>query len=197
MIDKQMRVADNIYEKLRVVDPYCVLAGGAPRDWYLGYEAKDLDFYFVSVARTINAVRKQLQAAFGREVSLLMDREGHAPGEMYKCMPNLVRIWEMEVDEQPVQLIQLCGPGDQWRVVDNMDVSICKAWYLPERGVQLHEDFKLTMASKVMFLKEGYTWSDKHGQKMISYFNDQYYAGDKQQAVDKLVRSVLKGFDNE
>lgn len=194
--EEQKEIANKIYENLRIVDPHCILAGGAPRDWYFNKEAKDLDFYFVSTARTINAARKQLEALFGQgNIKLLMDKDGHRPNEMYKCMPNLLRIWEMKFGGQDVQLIQLGGFGSTWKVLDNMDVSICKAYYLPEQGVKLHPDFKLTLASKIMFVKDGYEWNMKHGQKMIEYFKNEFYAGTKEQAKDCLVRKALKEYE--
>lgn len=35
-IEQQKATAQSVYEKLKVIDPHCVLAGGAPRDWYFG-----------------------------------------------------------------------------------------------------------------------------------------------------------------
>ena len=194
-IEKQKDIANIIYDRLRLADPHCILAGGAPRDWYFGKEAKDLDFYFVSTTRTIRSTRKQLEALLGKEVSLLMDKEGHRPSELYQSMPNLIRIWEVAVEGVPVQLIQLCSPGDQWKVVDNMDVSICKAWYLPEQGIKLHTDFKLTVASGIMFLKDNYAWDMKHAQKMLTYFKGQFGCGNKDQATQALVNKALKAVE--
>lgn len=195
-IKSQKETANSIYERLRLADPHCILAGGAPRDWYFNKEAKDLDFYFVSTATTINATRKQLEGVLDTKVSLLMDKEDHKPSEVYQSMPNLIRIWELMVDGMSVQLMQLSKPGDQWKVVDNMDVSICKAWYLPEQGIQMHRDFKLTIASGSMFLKENYTWDMKHAQKMLSYFkNDFGAANSKAQVVDSLVYKLLRDIE--
>lgn len=191
-IGKQKQVANEIYESLRVVDPHCILAGGAPRNWHFNCKASDLDFYFVSTASTIDAVRKQLEKALGREVKLLMDRDGHKPNEMYKSMPNLIRIWELEFADEKIQLIQLSGLGSTWKVVDKMDVSICKAWYTPEKGIQLHKDFKLSLASNIMFVSEGYSWDGKHGQKMINYWGDKFTAGYREKAIEAVVNKAVE-----
>ncbi len=109
-IEKQLDIADKIYDKLKIVDPYCILAGGAPRDWYFNNPARDLDFYFTSIGSTFGAVKKQLSKLFD-DVTLLMDKEGYPAGRtsMYKTMPFLKRIWEFTVDGIPVQLIELTG----------------------------------------------------------------------------------------
>lgn len=193
-IEDQKNVANRVYEKLRMVDPHCILAGGAPRNWYFGFEASDLDFYFVSTGSTISAVRRQLESVFGQKIGLLMDKEGDSPNEMYKSMPNLMRIWELEVESQKVQLIQLHGIGSQWKVVDKMDVSICKAWYTPENDVKLHKDFRLSLASKVMFVSEGYNWDSKHGQKIINYFGDMFSPSYRENAIDIVVRKATEEF---
>jgi tRNA nucleotidyltransferase/poly(A) polymerase len=41
----QQSVADSLLARLEAIDPHCIIAGGAPRDWYLGRLANDLDVY--------------------------------------------------------------------------------------------------------------------------------------------------------
>lgn len=190
-VEQQKIIADEIYAKLQVIDPYCILAGGAPRDWYFGNPANDLDFYFYSNGSTIGAVRKQLEAQFGT-VQLLMDRERCASSPLYKTMEDLVRIWEMEYQGQKVQMIQLGNPRSTFKVVDKMDVSVCQVWYIGGE-VKLSENFKLTLASNIMFpTTEGYSWSDPHAQKMITRFKGKFQAGTKEIAQDVVIRKALQ-----
>jgi len=44
-IEAQKTIANTLIHKLEAVDPHVILAGGAPRSWFLGQEARDLDFY--------------------------------------------------------------------------------------------------------------------------------------------------------
>lgn len=44
-IEEQQKISRKILKSLRQVDPAAVIAGGAPRDWKLGREARDLDFF--------------------------------------------------------------------------------------------------------------------------------------------------------
>ena len=140
-ITLQQAVADNILSKIRLVDPGAILAGGAPRDWYLGYTANDLDFYFCSTGMTAGAVKKQLKAVGVENVESSSDFH---TTELYSTMEGLVRIWNTEVSGTKVQLIQLDTPQNRWQVVDRMDVSVCKVWYL-NGHINLHSDFKLSL----------------------------------------------------
>ena len=72
-----------------------------------------------------------------------------------------------------------------------MSVSICKAWY--KGGViKLHKDFKMTLASKRMFLSEGYSWSDLHPAKGAGYFTD-YNKSTEKLAIDRITQKALEG----
>lgn len=53
-IEEQNVVAKKVLEKIKIVDPYVILAGGAPRDWYFGNPCNDLDIYYYSNAMTIH-----------------------------------------------------------------------------------------------------------------------------------------------
>lgn len=186
-IEKQKQIADKVYEMLTIIDPSCVLAGGAPRDWYLGNEANDLDFYFCSTASTVARTEKQLSRVGIQAKASVCP----AQSELYQSMEGLKRIWNAEVDGMKVQLIEMKDPKHRFKVVDNMDISICKAWYSQTGDIHLHRDFKLTIASGVMFLKENYRWSDKHGQKMKERFQRKFSCGTVDQAKNSLVSKAL------
>ena len=44
-IDQQKLTADGILGILEQFNPDCILAGGAPRDWYMGNPCNDLDIF--------------------------------------------------------------------------------------------------------------------------------------------------------
>lgn len=56
-IDYQKSVADIVLSKLELLDRYCIIAGGAPRDWYLGMEATDIDVYLYYPVNTTSQQR--------------------------------------------------------------------------------------------------------------------------------------------
>ena|SRR4030067_2711319 len=187
-IVEQKQVASKVYHKLRLADPDCLLAGGAPRDWYFNEPCNDLDFYFCSTACTMGSTKAQLESLGFNDVHHVSDQ---FTNELYKSMEGLVRIWECIVDGMKVQFIQLAEPKYRWRVVDNMDVSICKAYCRKDMQIVLTQDFKLTVASGIMFLKIGYGWDQKHALKMQERFKNKFYAGTKELAMDKLVKQSL------
>lgn len=194
-IEEQKGIADEIYTKLKVIDPYCILAGGAPRDWYFGNTANDLDFYFHSGGSTITATKSQL-GFFFPEVTLLMHNDSSAfkngQDERYKTMPFLRRIWEMHYKGVKVQLIQLSENLKQFKVVDFMDVSICQCSYLNGQ-IRMHDNFKKTLVSGIMFLtSEGYNWSDRHGVKMAERFKNKFSLGTEEQANNRILKNAVR-----
>lgn len=187
-IEKQKAVADEVYSKLMLADPWCVLAGGAPRDWYLGTECNDLDFYFCSTARTLGAVRRQLDSLFGAGV--FTAKCEHLCG-MYKHMDSLQRIFEGKVGGMTVQLMQLHTTGEQWKVMEGFSTSICKATYHSGK-ITLHKEFKETLVSGTMFLTDGYKWSDMHPNKLRERFEGTFSLGTKEQARARIINNALR-----
>jgi len=193
-IEQQKATAQSVYEKLKVIDPYCVLAGGAPRDWYFGNECNDLDFYYVSTATTINACRNQLQKVF-KDVEIKTLSEIHESSSsgaremsnLYRKMPSLIRVWQCKIAGMSVQFIQLAEMGSQFKVIDHMDVSICKIWADVNMDIRLTEAFKKTLASKSMFLSEGYQWSDPHPQKMKQRFEGIFGCASSEGQVNSII----------
>lgn len=192
-IEQQKATAQSVYEKLKVIDPYCVLAGGAPRDWYFGNECNDLDFYYVSTATTINACRNQLQGVFKEvEIKTLSEIHEKSSGKrkmsnLYQKMPSLIRVWQCKIAGMEVQFIQLAELGSQFKVIGCMDVSICKIWADVNMNIRLTEAFKKTLASKSMFLSEGYQWCDPHPQKMKQRFEGKFGCASSEDQVNSII----------
>lgn len=188
-IETQKALVDDLLTKLEVISPYVILAGGAPRDWYLGEVAQDLDIYIYSSAETIATFQKQLKYATGIEFKHNWELQAN-DRSLYTSMPQLRRVFEAEMNGEKVQIMQLNNPRDEFKVVDNMSTSVCKAWY-KSGNIYLKDDFKLTIATNTMFLSEGYSWADPHPKKMLNRFKDKFYCGTKSQIISKLVRDVI------
>jgi len=188
-LDKQRVLADEILAGLKVISPYAILAGGAPRDWYFAEEAKDLDFYLYSSAITVNAAKKQIAAALGISTDRVVHKAEHETG-VYQTMKCLRRIFNVYDYHIPVQIMQLCDPSDEFHVVNAMSTSICRVWY---EGGEIHKtkDFLLTTKTGIMFLDEGYSWSDPHPTKIRERFVKKFCAGTKEQVTNKLLYKAL------
>lgn len=169
-IAKQKEVATKVIERLSIIDPYVILAGGAPRDWYFEKEASDLDFYLHMGGKTQSARMKQLNLALG-DMTIKWERKDSFNLDLYKTMKFLQGIYETEIDGIKVQVMNLQDEGDTFKVVDSMSCSICKAWWKPEAGIRVHQDFNLTVKSGVMFLSEGYDWTAPHPSKVATKFD--------------------------
>ena len=88
-IEKQMSVAQNVLNKLEFFDPSCILAGGAPRDWYFGNLANDLDFYVYFRPDLPNWWRSNQLEKVGLKGFLPKGREDFEFPENYKRNPHL------------------------------------------------------------------------------------------------------------
>lgn len=192
-IESQKALADGLLDVLYKISPYVMLAGGAPRDWYFGEEANDLDIYLYSPASTIGAMLKQLKACTGIDfkfnAELMQD-----DNSLYKHMPQLRRIFEAEMEGMKVQIMQLNNPLDEFRVVENMSTSICKIWY-QQGKTHLTKDFKLSVATKCMFLKDEYKWTDPHPKKMAEKFKGKFTPTTKERCHEILINSSLQGLN--
>ncbi len=107
---EQQKIARDVYEKLTVIDPRCLLAGGAPRDWYFGYAARDLDFY-IETRKNSRAyeVGQQLES-----LGFVEDDRGYSVSysdAVYESMGCLKRVWNLLLPpyDTPIQVVEIFG----------------------------------------------------------------------------------------
>lgn len=199
-IGQQKNIAEDIMDNIKIIDPYALLAGGAPRDWYFGNTCNDLDIYYYSNGDTVGACKGQLESLFphltftnrSERFENKIAQQDHL--EIYNSMKFLKRVFETTVGGLTVQFIQLEENKKQFKVVEAMDVSICQCWYNHYTGViTLSDNFKMTLATNIMFLPNGNSWSDKHPSKMHDRF-PKLARGTYKQAKDNLIRKALGGY---
>ena len=186
----QKNAARDLLKGLEIISPHSILAGGAPRDWFFGRKANDLDFYFsVEESLTQRAVQGQLNQVLPKNVEFI-EAKDFPVDPMYKHMENLKRIWYLEYKGIPVQLIQMKSAPDVFGVVDKMSCSICKVWW-KNGDIVPEKDFILTLTTKYMFLNEGYTWEDLHPQKMEQRFKGEFHRATKKQAETRFFNKAI------
>lgn len=196
-VEQQKSIAKDIMDGIKIIDPYALLAGGAPRDWYFGNPCNDLDIYYYSNGDTVNACKGQLEALFPHLIfinrSERFERNSREDQlEVYNSMKFLKRVFETNVSGLKVQFIQLEDNKKQFDVVGAMDVSICQCWYNHYKDqVVLSNNFKMTLATNIMFLPNENSWSDKHPAKMHERF-PKYSRGTYEQAHNSILRKALK-----
>lgn len=193
-IYEQKAIADELLERLEIICPHVILAGGAPRDWYFGKEANDLDIYYSLNPQNSEAADNfQLSKVLPEEMTQTkMGFEHTNMDPMYNHMEALRRISYYEYKGMNIQLIRLHKKRDVYQALSNMSCSICRVWY-KNGEIHLTQDFKKTINSGVMWLKEGYNWRDYHPSKMFERFRFEYSTGTEEKADKVILRKVLKG----
>lgn len=192
-IDKQKSIADKILKSLSKINPTVIVAGGAPRDWYLGKEADDIDVYIhYDIAPPVHIAR-HLKEDIGFEVEVLGELD-EAKQTEYEKLPSLLRVFQGYVDEQRVQVMVLSEPT--YNIVQQFPVSSSKVWYCTERGVVPEREFqKEFIEERIQLVKEEY-WEEYRGnvpkhqlgnkgnkgnyiRKIMAKFPDCFYVNEK------------------
>lgn len=166
-IAHQQKVALEILHKLECGDPYAILAGGAPRDWYFDKPANDLDFYVYLPEATCHFEELRWKR-LGLDVTRLDYEQRH--NNKYKMMPDLFRMYEGVLDGVPFQ-IMVMQKSTFNSVLPYFGTSICKVWW-KGHGVRTTVDFLMSVYGKKVYTQEGYLATDYHITKMLKYFPD-------------------------
>ena len=172
-IEQQKKVADDVLKKIECVDPTAIVAGGAPRDWYLGNLASDIDvfFYFRNDLTTtrIGDILKSL----GLDVFRV--NEGNGLPDIYKKNPQLRAVFDCVVEGLSVQLLLMLEPTFK-SVIDHFPLNICKVWY-KNSSIKTTKDFERAIKHKaIVKVSSLYANQDKYLQKIKSKFPEfKYY----------------------
>lgn len=173
-IQRQKMVANWALECIEKFDPTCIVAGGAPRDWYFNKGASDIDLFFHFRENSLSwQVKDLLENSLGVIVS---QKGGDDFPEHYKRNPNLRRVFEISRDGVKVQFMEMDKPT--WDVVGKFPISISKAWYKGE-SIKLEKDF-LVGEKYSAIIKTGnlYNNSDAYIKKIRKKFPEfKYYDG--------------------
>ena len=105
-VEDQKQLAQSVYNKLTIIDPRCLLAGGTPRDWYFDKPAKDLDFYIQTPEdrRYYESSEIFERLGFRRTTT-----KTETTFDQYEKMPSLKRVWDFTFRgyHTPVQIMEL------------------------------------------------------------------------------------------
>lgn len=164
-IDKQKKIALEILHKLEAVDPTCILAGGAPRNWYFNKEANDLDFYIHLPNETLENTGLRFKR-LGLNLTHV-DYKSDAWKE-YGVMVDLFRIYDGNYSGQKVQ-VMIMNKNTFESVLPEFGVSICKFWW---KGGKINPtlDALISVLEKTLYVKEGYSAKEIHVEKVKNYF---------------------------
>ena len=175
-IEKQ--TAQIVLNTLCTIDKNCILAGGAPRDWYFNKPATDLDF-FVYIPNSIsdNTIIDLISNLF--VIDEIKNNNAYMP---YIKNPNLRFVFQIGGYGVPVQIMVMNFKTDF--VLDSFPLSISKiAW---KDGVLYpSEDFKLALKYNAIFqTSQGYANNTKYFNKILSKFPDKEFFTSKERMIN-------------
>lgn len=179
-IETQMDVAQKVLNKLELFDPSCILAGGAPRDWYFGNLANDLDFYVYFRPDLPIGWRESQLEKVGLKGFRAKGRQDQEFPENYKRNPHLLAVYEGIVSGEKIQVMFM----DQKTfhcVVDLFPFGICQAWwkgkdyinYWTKSSIHTSRYFDESVKHKILkLLNDLYSDSDGYIEKIRNKFPD-------------------------
>ena len=162
----QKVTAHELLYKLEAIDPNCILAGGAPRDWYFEKPCNDLDFYIHLHGETMSDTALRFKR-LGLKVKP-MNWSDNKEGLQYKCMEHLHRIYEGVKNGIKFQVMVMNFSTFEC-VVGNFGTSVCKAWWKGGE-VQTTTEFLLSHHLNIIFKKDDYTAKVLHVGKMVKRY---------------------------
>jgi hypothetical protein len=167
IIEKQIAVANKLINEFEVIDPNCIIAGGAPRNWYFGKPANDLDLYVYTPDKTYTERKKRLKHTTVKNLKSLTKESG----EMYACMKHLKTVYSGEYLDMPVNIMFMGKPTFD-SVVNHFGTSICKTWYKSGSCINLETEFLVGEFFKRIYVANDYNAKVAHVSKMEKYFPD-------------------------
>jgi hypothetical protein len=183
IIEEQKKVADFLLRKLEIIDPFCILAGGAPRDWLMSKEATDLDFYlYTPVNIGIPHFIVQLQRIGITGVSLTPISALSAESG-YRHSGNIRFVMNYERGGIKCQFMMM-NESTYKSVVDNFCLGLSRAWYKNKRLNSTFE-YDWSVANQVLIRTDVQKTSpeylfDWYIDKIKAKFPDYFYIKDLQ-----------------
>lgn len=160
----ERRLGEEVLERIKKIDPNAIIAGGAPRDWWMGNECSDIDIYLKAPELSSDALR---QAA----ISLLgfnRVRSMSAVDEDYEGITDLLAVFEFDYEGKTFNIMfmdEYCS----FPYTGHFSCSICEIYY---DGSQFHPSpkFMKTLLDKVIILADDVDENTKHIRKIAGKF---------------------------
>lgn len=167
-IEAQKTLAIALMEDLYPVDPFVMVAGGAPRDWDLGFEANDLDIYLRAPNHNTDSLRQKLLEFVGiRGIQKLGQNYGNGSNTAF--IEGLEYVFEGTYSGQKVQ-IMFMSKGVHEEITRQFDVDINDIYMDVCGKVHVSEAYEIAMSTQVSYLREKYYGEEKHVLKMKERF---------------------------
>lgn len=168
----QQNLATRLLDDIFSLDPYAIVAGGAPRDWYLGTEASDIDIFLYPHPRWGTGLfEKLLKKHIGSSVQAVGPRDDDL---QYKMNPHLKTVYNATIEGESVQFMRMTEPT-QRSVIPHFPLSLSKVWF---KGGKIHPYpiFTKSVQEKIIVkTHEGYADIHRYIEKIQNKFPDYRY----------------------
>lgn len=186
-IQRQRRIGQELLSKLEVLDPCVVIAGGAPRDWYLGKEANDLDIYLsyhpnLTLGSNKRSISKVLGIPEGAIETLGVQFDENVDRDTeYAINPDVRCVYEFEYRGIKVQIINM---RTEFVDVAEFCFNICQAWTVDCEHIYVTNDFQYAIDHKIVY-KTGHFYAHKgaYVEKMRDRFPDYLFLEEKPKEI--------------
>ena len=119
--------ADILNPVSSIFGPNAVIAGGAVRDYLLGYEPKDIDVFVDSTREHLAAAKPRLEAFGFTDITLLTDA---TTCQYTDWQPDLKGVLDMQFGGRQVQIIARRF-SSMAELAGQFDLAICQSIYFP------------------------------------------------------------------
>lgn len=182
-ITKQKKVAIQALDQLSIFDEDVLVAGGAPRDWFLGKLASDIDIYIESnsVSNQINIISQLDNLGF--KIVEIKDTSDFT--ELYAKADYLRLVIDCLYKNQNIQ-IMLVG-CEVIKVTEGFPLSICKITFDRDDGILITPSFLNGYKTKTIYVENSY-YQDEHPYvvKIRNKFPDWKYRNPYQVTIEHL-----------
>lgn len=161
----QKEIAKSILKDLEVIDPNCILAGGAPRDWFFNKPANDLDYY-IHVDELQRKFIGDRLARLGYKGAVKL---GHKD-PTYKSLKTLKEVWEFEHMGQRVQ-VMVMSESTYTSVLSHFNLDTSKAWW-KGYSVRYEPEFILAHMFKLLMVDGDEPPKSAYVDKMTARYPD-------------------------
>ena len=166
-INKQKEAAREVLRKLKILDSNAVVLGGAPRDWFFGKPAKDIDFYISgSTDHVLNSLNE-----LGLKVSAIKRKSDLCTDNTYSAMDSLICVIDMKYKGHDCQIMITDNQfGEQ--LVDYFPCSLSKVSFDLITDVQATWEFAMCVDLGINYVHSdnGYELDHPYIKKIIDKF---------------------------
>lgn len=182
-INKQKKVAVQALDQLSIFDEDVLVAGGAPRDWFLGKVASDIDIYIES-----NSVRNQRDVIsqldeLGFKIAEIKDANNFT--ELYAKADHLQVVISCLYKKQNVQIMLVSC--ETIKVTEGFPLSVCKITFDRDEGIYVTPSFFNGYRQKTIYV-ENWRYQDNHPYivKIRNKFPDWKYSNPYQVTIEHI-----------